>query len=210
MIKQTLKNGKCSKCGSEQDFLVVEGIDFESEKDNAFIDFSSYSAFKNPCVNVCENCGYINFDLTENLENFAVFDKNHTNQSENVIAIDSIFQKYFENSPFNLKAIQVLAKIFSLHQFSFKSFLSDNFRKNYKNENNLVSLHNVLMDKFCEACKLFMQTVNSENNFVKCFYVELLATNKKPNKAREILNTLNIADDLKDYLLECIELGGDE
>lgn len=210
MIKQILRNGKCAKCGCEQDFLVIEGVNFASEESNRFIDFSLYSAFKNPCVNICENCGYIGFDLTQNQEPYAVFNQNDIKDAEGIFVMDIIFHKYFENSPFDIKSVQVLAKIYDLHEFSFNKFLRDNLRKKTKQEENLVFLHKTLIEQVCEACKLYLQVVDNKNNFVKCLYVELLASTQKTNEAKEILNTLNIADDLKDYLLECIELGGEE
>ncbi len=208
MIKQVEICDKCAKCGYEQNFFVVEGIDFENFETNKLIDFSTYSAFKNPCLNVCENCGYINFDLTENLEKFATFNKDNTKYNDGVIGIDAIFQQYVEKAPFTLKSIQALAKIFTLQKFSYNSFVSKNFRKKTEYFDKMISLHNQLISQISYACEIYLQL--NKNNFVSCFYVEILADLGKKDQATSILNSLPLKDDLKDYLLECIEIGGNE
>ena len=206
MLKQVLKNAKCAKCGEKQEFLVLDNFDFESEKNNVFIDFSTYSAFKNPCINVCQNCGYINFDLSENQIPFATFDKKQIISENGLVGIDAIYELYASKSPLNLKYIQTISKIFDLHQYSYGCFLSKNFRKTSENLENLENLHKLLVSKFIETCELFLKF--NSNNFAKCFYVELLAEIGKSEQAKQVFDTLNLSEDLKEYLLERIEIGG--
>lgn len=206
-IKQVLKNGKCAKCGEEQEYIVVEEI-FNENENLSIISLERYLNFKNPFLNVCNKCGYISLDLSQNLNTFSTLNKEDIAFPNGVISFDGIYQLYAQNSPLDLNCMRVFAKIFDLHEFSIRSIYTEHFGDKNFNFEQISKLHKRLVEQLLEACKLYQKN-NGENYYVTCLQIEFLACLEKTNEAIILFNSISkdLNEDLQDYLLECIEMG---
>ncbi len=205
MIKQTLKKTMCCKCGHVQEILINENENFDNNDSKLLVTFSDYSVFKNPILNCCENCGYINDDIHENnnLNNF--YDKERLKQKQ--FDPEEMFQTYAKNGDLTLTTLRVWAHIFNKLKTDFYALFADYYRKpafdkileTAKSESNLVVQRICLL---IEACLIVFPT-----SYISCFYVEALAFLGQSQKARQQMLNLNLDDKLREYLLECIEMG---
>lgn len=205
-FKQVLKNGKCAKCGKEQEFMVVEET---LNPNNEKISLEQYLHFKNPTLNVCKQCGYVAFNLSENINPYSTLHKEDITFSNGLISLDSIYQVYAQNSPLDLKCIRVFAKIFDLHEFSIKSLYVEHLHDDNFDFQNVHFLHQKLLKRLNEACEIYQKT-SGVNNYVNCFQIELLSRLGKTKEATNLLNSFSVCNDLNDFLLESIEMGYDE
>lgn len=209
MITQTQKSESCSLCGKRANLTVLENVDFSSSQK---INFSAFSAFKNPSFNLCLNCGKISSDIKNENTNL-VFDATDPKIKE---LLEVFSQEYVvdffvsEHTTNELLKIRSKAKLFDAEKFEFDKFLSKNYRKTdeetkQKIKNDLVILTSKASE-ICFLCENFLSTTN--NNFVKCLFVEMLAFTKQTKKATFLLDTLCLDEHTREYLLDAIDLGG--
>lgn len=207
MIKK-LTSGKCAKCQQQIDYFTVEGVDNK-------INLANYSFFKNPVINICPKCGYINDDLSENN---ALFQNSHLKleSSSNIymelinnIKIDRIYAKSLIDFE---KLIRVYANIFDNNKLILNKFLSKNYTKDDAESSEVLkSLKENLKNSALEIISLIDENINEKNNdiFVKLLNIEVLSCLNKVSEAKSILSKLtNLSPDLFDYIEDCIYLGG--
>ena len=200
MIKR-LKSGKCANCSTMQNYFVVENIE-------STMDFSTYRALKSVNLSVCENCGYINDDLESKGGVISTVElKTPHNQEEDVLSQLENLKHYLKNVKEPLKLLRTKANIFKLEKFEFDKFLRENYTsKNQAVQEKLDECHKILVLLADEIITLAKEINNSV--FAKCLAVEMLAYIGDGKSAKDMLETVDIKDDLKDYLLDCIKLGG--
>ena len=201
MIVKHLKSGKCAKCGQVQDYFVFDEI-------YNTLDLATYLVFKTVNINICNNCGYINDDLEkENGIMLSLTLQNPQDQEQDILRQVEVLKQYSKCVKNPLKMLRVKANIFKLNKLAFDKFLTENYsKKDELIQNRLADCHNRLLEQAREIISLSKE--NEDSDFAKCLAVEMFGFVGETKQAEDMLNTLDVKPDLKDYLLESIELGG--
>lgn len=205
MIKEISKKVLCCKCKHIQEILINENEDFESEKSNEFITFENYNLFKSPKLNCCTNCGYINTDLSKNSPSnvFCEIEEFKKNKFDPEFLL-TCYARDFLN---DLMSIRVWAKIFNILKFERNKFLAKNYRKSndakfdFSDEDCAKIANHIIL-----ILKAYTLS-HKKNNYVSCFNIEVLAFLGESEKAKQEMLKQKFDENLREYLLECIELG---
>ena len=201
MIVKHLKTGKCAKCGQNQEYFVFDEI-------YNTLDLATYLVFKTVNINVCNSCGYVNDDLEkDNGILLSLTLQNPQDQEQDILKQVEVLKQYSKCVKNPLKMLRVKANIFKLNKIAFDKFLAENYaKKDELVQNRLADCHNRLLELAKEIIALAKE--NSESDFAKCLAVEMLGYIGETKQAEDMLSTIDAKNDLNDYLLECIELGG--
>ena len=207
MIKKLVTN-VCAKCGEKVDYFIV----LDESKN---LDLASYNNFKNPIINICSNCGYINDDLSvdnELYQNIKVkFNDNENDISSNLINNIKLGRTYLKSLIEPDKKIRVLAYIYENNRLLLNSFLRENYTKtDIETKNVILELKNNIKNS-CEEILNLIKEYNFNDNLVNILKIEVLCATNKTNEAKNILkNIKDLSPDLFDYLDEQLILGGKE
>ena len=201
MSKILLKGGKCFCCGETNKYDVYD-IDEQ-------INLQNFNLFKNPLLHVCNNCGYIFYDLDTPCHQIAKVENNKffTDQKRTYLAT-----KLLETDlPPEIK-LRLYACIFDNRKLKLtkkiKAYLEDpsdedkqklfEFKKGFK--------------KFCENFLNFLSKNNfdlkdNQKIFVKLLTSEILCAIGKTDQAERLLEDLNLEKRLGDFMKEAVIIG---
>ena len=201
MIVKHLKSGECAKCGQNQDYFVFDEI-------YNTLDLATYFVFKTVNVNVCGNCGYVNDDLEkDNGILLSLTLQSPQDHEQDILMQVEVLKQYSKCVKNPLTMLRIKANIFKLNKLAFDKFLMANYTKEDEQiQNRLADCHNRLLELAKEIVALSKE--NEQSDFAKCLAVEMLGYLGETKQAEDMLNALDVKQDLKDYLLDCVELGG--
>lgn len=201
MAKMLSKSGKCLSCGAT--------CNYDTYKTDEQINLENYNLFKNPLLHVCNNCGYIFYDLDTPCHQIAKVENNKffTDQKRTYLAT-----KLLETDlPPEIK-LRLYACIFDNRKLKLtkkiKAYLEDpsdedkqklfEFKKGFK--------------KFCENFLNFLSKNNfdlkdNQKIFVKLLTSEILCAIGKTDQAERLLEDLNLEKRLGDFMKEAVMIG---
>ena len=200
MTEILTKCGKCFCCGETCNYDIYD-IDEQ-------INLENYNLFKNPLLHVCNNCGYIFYDLDTPFNQITKVenDKFFTDQKPIYLAT-----KLLEtNLPLEVK-LRLYACIFDDRKLklsrAIRFYLEDpteedkqklfEFKKDFKH--------------FCQKFLNFLNKNTFDENvnkiFVKLLGVEILSAIGNVEQAKQILDDTKLEKRLDDFMKEVVMIG---
>lgn len=201
MSETLTKYGKCSGCGA----LYKYGVYNVDEQ----INLENFNLFKNPMLHVCNNCGYVFYDLDTQYHPIQKVDNVKFSKEPKSLFLAS---KLLETDlPPEIK-LRLYACIFDNRKLKLtkkiKAYLEDpsdedkqklfEFKKGFK--------------KFCENFLNFLSKNNfdlkdNQKIFVKLLTAEILCAIGKTDQAERLLEDLNLEKRLGDFMKEAVMIG---
>jgi len=204
-MRKKLVSSKCAKCNENVEYFILEDISEE-------LNLNNYNSFKKPLINVCNNCGYINDDLS--VDNIFATDKKFNKINENTLQASilnniKLARLYLLGLIDKNKRIQVLAYILENCKMLLNNFLQDNYTK--EDETTLKTLNEFRQNikNVCLELEPLLNDCAFSNNFYDVLKVEVFCALNKIDMAQEIYKKLkNLSSDLDDEIDDFIRIGG--
>lgn len=222
-----LMTGKCACCGKQQTINMA----FYSKSDRQDLNLTEYYDFKFVNVNFCENCGYVNNDLTKLIGEHT---KSVVASERYQIAVDDGYMDGYEDLPYQeyedmaIGEFDGLAMLYKAEKSTgleyaliqhriaeLKSVLRGEYYETYcdkyddEEREDYEALIDELSRQISEAdneCMKALKNVKLKYPYEVIFVAECLTRVEKYDKARELIAgveaNFTFDEELKDYIEE--------
>ena len=199
MAKMLSKSGKCLSCGAT--------CNYDTYNIDGQINLENYNLFKNPLLHVCNNCGYIFYDLDtpchpiQKVENNRFFtDQKQINLATQLLETDL---------PIEIK-LRLYACIFDNRKLKLSRAIRAYLEDPSDEDKQKLFEFKTSFKHFCEKFLNFLSksTFNSDNKtFVQLLTVEILAATGKVEQAKTLLGNTKLEKRLDDFMKEVVMIG---